>query len=109
MPCDQVRTVSVDMSKANIHVLKDALEKMGYRVEERMESLYLYDKNGYTQRGSYVGGKLTFNASGWEKTPDINDVRRNYAAAAVEATQKKFSLWNVTKQSESKYTLRRGY
>lgn len=86
MPCDQIRTTTVELAAANLDHLGLALEGLGYLVERMGDALRL-------SRGSFSG----FYRSGQLQLPpgaDVNEVKRAYSREVVKAAGKRMG-WKV--------------
>lgn len=100
MPCDQIRYQQVEYKAANQDLLKAALVRAGYEVTEIGAGLRFWHKTT-TQSGSFANGKFTV-----VEGTDVDAIKREYAAEAVERAQKKFG-WAVKKTADNKYRLTR--
>lgn len=114
MPCWQVREVEIDFSKANVDVMRKALEGLGLRVQTHGKTMIGYEERyGDPAVRWEIGGKLTVWEKGesWAGKVGVteSDVRQAYSAKAIEATAQKFSHWRMVKKSENVFEFERSY
>jgi hypothetical protein len=110
MPCDEIRTTTVALNRADTTLLRRALEAEGWSVTET-ESRILYTRvvNGCTIRVSYDGSDLSISAPGdvgLDRSAAINAVKRAYSAQVVQAASARFG-WRVKQQSPTRFTVTR--
>lgn len=101
MPCDQVRTVQVDLKKADIGILRTAFERAtGLKARIVSGNINLTDSFGnYAASWSRSTGAIQM----WGGTYiDADDVTREYSRATIEATVKKIKGWQWKWASDSK-------
>jgi hypothetical protein len=103
MPCDQVRTVTIDFKNANLDVLEAAFKNMGHRVKRTANGLYVENEYG-DDVARYDGNSMTI----YDDSFTEDELNAEYMKAAVEATAKKFAAWKIVKKN-NKLVLRRSY
>ena len=101
MPCDQIRSTSIDFSKADPDVLRAALEESGYKIYRQLgNDLWIENERG--EIGTYRAGVFKI-----PETWDFDAIKQQYATQAVKVAAKRFG-WNVAKQTgKNKFQLTR--
>lgn len=104
MPCNYVIQTSVKLSAADLDVLKQALESLGYTVHKVGAGLTY---SNYQGTGTFKNGELRHPQS-MGLTEDA--VKQAYSKAAVKVASKKYG-WNVqeNKANPMKIKLTRRY
>ena len=102
MPCDTVRSISVNLGKVDLPRLAQALTDMGYQVQRAGTYLIATDKQG--RRVTVRKGEESASMAGWdtkEQTADAtNAIKRAYAARTILDGAKRFG-WKVEGRTES--------
>ena len=107
MPCWQVRTIEIDFARADIGLLREALESLGFRVYDSEKGLWFRSSTrGYGGSFETSTGRLVFNV---EVDNIESDIRTAYSAAAINRVSKQFSTWKVKQTSKNEYVFERGY
>ena len=110
MPCDEIRTTTVALNRADATLLRRALEAEGWTVAQAEGRLTITRvMNGCTVRGSYDGSELTISAPGYvglDRAKTINAIRRAYSAQVVQAASARFG-WRVRQQSPTRFAVTR--
>jgi hypothetical protein len=111
MPCDtvQLSKVEFNLEHTNITLLSMALEKLGYNVKLKQNSL-TFSGTGYNYvSGIFKDGKLDveFNS---QNTFDVNAVKRAYSHEVIRHASKRMG-WNLKKSEsdENVYTAERRF
>lgn len=82
MPCYSIQSCSVDLSHANIDLLKKAMEAEGYKVYVASGSKTLtFSKDGVS--GAYRNNRLELNYS--SQKPDTDAIKRAYSKEVILA------------------------
>ena len=94
-PCDtiQLSTVEFDLMHTDIWLLQMALEKLGYTVKKKKDTL-TFESDGFDFiAGKFEDGKVevTFDA---RKKFDVNSVKRAYSSEVVRYAARKAG-WQV--------------
>ena len=107
MPCNEGRTVSTVMAKADLDILKRTLERRGYRVTKHDTSLSIHQNGDYV--GEYKNGELTAQQTwGGEPLLDGAAVKRAYAEEVVRTAAKRYG-WEYKAKGLGKLQLRKGW
>lgn len=110
MPCDQTITIEQNFSVANLELLEQAVESMGWQVRtiySSREGLSFYDQSYNLYR--LKGGVLeTATSEGNSQAPlaVAKQLRKAYAQKAVELAAKRFN-WQLKPVSQGKLSLMR--
>ena len=98
MPCDSIRTVTVELGKVHMQTFRAGLEALGMRdIREWRGGLYW--RNGYADESIDSSGRLTL-----EDESRANVLKRAYSAAIVQGQAKKYG-WQVKKVAEYQYEI----
>jgi hypothetical protein len=90
MPCDTVRSVTVEFSAAtDMAILTAALEASGYTVRQNEHTLF-FDKGYRTQQFDKRTHKLIV-----DQNVDVGQIKRGYSEQVVESQAQKFG-WKVS-------------
>jgi len=102
MPCYQTRVTQVDMSQADIDIVRAAVEGLGFVTRETGYGLSIHRSVGGEVGQFRKGIGMTF----FNDALSEEHFRKAYAESAVKGAARKFG-WNVTAKSGSKFTLER--
>jgi hypothetical protein len=100
MPCWTITETKLDLSKANSLVLKDALTKLGMRIEVQTADRIVAHKGNTTV--TWIKGKGT-TVRGSDQTIAEN-LPKTYSQAAI-AYAAKVNRWNVIKTDENHFAV----
>ena len=110
MPCDEIRTTTVALNRADTTLLRQALEAEGWSVTET-ESRILYTRviSGTQLQVVYDGAQLNITAPAYALTNRdqlVNSIKRAYSAQVVQAASARFG-WRVKQQSPARFAVTR--
>jgi len=102
MPCDQVRTTTLEIDAASLDVMAEALRSLGLDalVDVAQRTIRVTASTG--QSGYWANGLLVMNGM----TLDQNEVRRAYSKASIVQTARR-SGWQLRFQSSGEITATR--
>ena len=112
MPCYSVRTVSVEFRVANIELLKKALEKVGWKVNNEIDNgaLSIMKKDGsYMDSVSinFDNSKISSRYMDEKKLTDFSyELKRAYSEQVISEVAKK-QKWMSRKLSDNKFQLQK--
>lgn len=107
MPCDQIRTTTVDFGNANITMLIKAMEKLGWKVHEQSETMFRATKGEFTT--TFRNGQFTTESSSYRSTDnaiDVAEVKREVSRQTVSYAAQKFG-WSIKQINENKFEVKR--
>lgn len=111
MPCDQVRTTTVDVEKMDGPLLIEALRLLGYQASKSGTAIVFYRENS-PNRHRYEDGKIIFSGNVAEtlKGEWVSQIKQSYSGEVVKATAARFG-WELKKNPLNKFSytaIRRG-
>jgi hypothetical protein len=107
MPCDQIRTTTVDFGHANIQMLIKAMEKLGWKVHEQSENMFRATKGQFTT--TFRNGQFTTESSGYQDTSsaiDTSELKREVSRQSVSHAAQRFG-WSIKQINENKFEVKR--
>mgnify|MGYP001601134242 CR=1 FL=1 len=103
MPCDQVRTTTVDVEKMDGPLLIEALRLLGYQAGKQGTAIEFFTATS-RNRHRYENGRLTFaNMEAAEQATTINQIKQAYSGEVVKATAARFG-WELKKNPLNKFS-----
>jgi len=94
MPCDTITQVSLELTNANLDLLKKAIEEItGCTARQYKETSLEWARGSYDKRRGLLSCRDTVEAE---------NIKRQYAAETVKAKAARFG-WQVKKVDQFKY------
>lgn len=106
MPCWTVQETTIEFleKSTNVDLLKAALEKMGFRVNDTSTHLHFYG-NGLTGTYTKATGKIETRGS---SKLDVNEVKREYSEQCVNNQAAEYGWevdWSTNENGEREATV----
>ena len=106
MPCWNKIETGVSLDNPDIPTLTAALTAMGFRIQTCYSGETLSATHERRRLSVPVrDGKVTMSG---EVNPPVNELKRAYSVAVVQAASKRFG-WNLAKKSETKFVAQRRF
>lgn len=104
MPCDQVRTTTVDVEKMDGPLLIEALRLLGYQTGKDGNAIAFMCPPG-TIKHRYENGKLILSGSmsTTQQGDMVNTIKQAYSGEVVKATAARFG-WELKKNPLNKFS-----
>lgn len=104
MPCDTIRTINIDLTKADKQAVSRAMKKLGFEVRESSNGLTFHKSGSYVGSWDRQRGMSLTEGYTTEKA-----VKNAYAGAVVDIVATRHAAWRVTKKSENKFVFQRSF
>jgi len=101
MPCDTLRTTTVDLGKVDPTILTDALNRMGLNAQLSPNGYIRFDGGSYHR----ITGELTL--SGSNTAARTSEIKQGYSAQVVRSQAKRFG-WQVKETGKNQFQVIKG-
>ena len=101
MPCDSIRTYSVDFKNVNKDVLKKAVERLGFQMHEAGKTTFVYTPSGTI----LLDGETALGTE--SVATEINTLRQEYVKEGMKWAGQKAG-WAVSETGKNKLHFSRG-